>query len=114
WLPIHPSSMLTSATRRFVPAAVGAVAHSTRAFTSMATGSLDFINFDPYQTDGEPVKLHNFLNGQWVPAAKTTDIVDPLTGRAMLRMPDTGVGDLEPFVKSMRAIPKSGLHNPFV
>ncbi|KAF4712147.1 Succinate-semialdehyde dehydrogenase, mitochondrial [Perkinsus olseni] len=105
--------MLTSATRRFVPATVGAVAHSTRAFTSMAAGSLDFINFDPYKTDGQPVKLHNFLNGQWVPAAKTMDIVDPLTGRPMLRMPDTSVGELEPFVKSMRAIPKSGLHNPF-
>ncbi|KAF4662723.1 Succinate-semialdehyde dehydrogenase, mitochondrial [Perkinsus chesapeaki] len=104
--------MLSSPARRFVPVTAGAMARFSRTFTSTVAGSLDFINFDPNKKDCEPVNLHNFLNGQWVSAAKTTEIVDPLTGKPMLRMPDTSTSELDPFVKSMQAVPKSGLHNP--
>lgn len=38
--------------------------------------------------------------------------MDPLNGDEFLHCPDTQPDELEPFVKAMRAVPKSGLHNP--
>lgn len=38
---------------------------------------------------------------------------DPLNGEHFLRVPDTSVDEIHPFVASLKACPKSGLHNPF-
>lgn len=40
------------------------------------------------------------------------DIPDPLNGENFIRCPDTQMYEIEPFVSSLKAIPKSGLHNP--
>jgi 1-pyrroline-5-carboxylate dehydrogenase len=40
------------------------------------------------------------------------EIPDPLTGKPMVRCPDTQVYEIEPFVASLRAVPRTGLHNP--
>ena len=40
-------------------------------------------------------------------------MVDPLTGDEVIQMPQTSVGELAPFVDSLAACPKSGLHNAF-
>ena len=37
---------------------------------------------------------------------------DPLNGDPFLLCPDTQLFEIEPFVHSLRAVPKSGLHNP--
>jgi hypothetical protein len=39
-------------------------------------------------------------------------IPDPLNGEEFVQLPDTQPGELEPFVQSLQACPKSGLHNP--
>ena len=41
------------------------------------------------------------------------DLIDPLNGGTMLKIPDTQIDEIEPFVESLAAVPKSGLHNPF-
>ncbi|CAK9065759.1 Delta-1-pyrroline-5-carboxylate dehydrogenase 12A1 [Durusdinium trenchii] len=41
------------------------------------------------------------------------DIVDPLNGDAFLKVPNTGLDEIEPFVQRMASVPRSGLHNPF-
>ena len=39
------------------------------------------------------------------------DVVDPLTGATMLRVPLTSERELAPFLESLAVVPKSGLHN---
>ena len=69
--------------------------------------------FNPKTVTGDsPVTLSNFLNGQWTSAGNYTNIVDPLNGETIIRMPNTSESELSPFVERMRSIPKSGLHNP--
>jgi len=53
------------------------------------------------------------LNGQWSSARETMDIIDPLNGEPMLRLPNTSEAEIGPFVERMRSCPRSGLHNPF-
>ena len=59
-----------------------------------------------------PAKLRNFLNGGWVDAKKAQDIINPLNGEKIILMPDTREDELEPFIRSLLACPKYGLHNP--
>jgi 1-pyrroline-5-carboxylate dehydrogenase len=40
------------------------------------------------------------------------DIPDPLNGEVFIKCPDTQLHEIEPFVHSLKSVPKSGLHNP--
>lgn len=53
------------------------------------------------------------VGGKWVDTAKHLDIPDPLNGEPFTRIPDTQPSEVQPFVDSLRAVPKTGLHNPF-
>lgn len=55
----------------------------------------------------------NLCNGEWCGVKKYTDIVDPLNGETFIKMPNTSVDELAPFVKSLTSCPKHGLHNPY-
>ena len=69
--------------------------------------------FSPKTVNGSsPVTLSNFLNGKWVQAGFYTNIVDPLNGEYIIRMPNTSEKELGPFIQRIRSVPKSGLHNP--
>lgn len=61
---------------------------------------------------GAPVPLLNFVNGEWSGVKRYTDIVDPMNGDVIIKMPNTDKDELQPFIERMKAIPKSGLHNP--
>lgn len=52
------------------------------------------------------------MNGEWSLSAKSKSIPDPLSGEPFIKLPDTQLDEIEPFVQSLRAVPKSGLHNP--
>lgn len=69
---------------------------------------------DPDAMSGaNPCTLRNLAGGKWIDSAQYTDIVDPMKdGEIMVRMPDTQVNELKPFVDSLSACPKTGLHNP--
>jgi 1-pyrroline-5-carboxylate dehydrogenase len=60
-----------------------------------------------------PARVQNFLAGRWVDSRETIDVVDPLNGEAFIKCADVKQDELQPFVDSLRAVPKSGLHNPF-
>lgn len=53
------------------------------------------------------------MDGKWTGTAQYETIVDPLNGEAFIQAPLTSVDEIKPFVKSSKACPKSGLHNPF-
>ena len=71
-----------------------------------------FATIDP-ETLSPKDKGYNLVNGEWVGTKDYIDLVDPMTGKPMIKLPNTSVDEIEPFVESMRAVPKSGLHNPF-
>jgi 1-pyrroline-5-carboxylate dehydrogenase len=51
--------------------------------------------------------------GRWTGAAQSKTIPDPMNGEAFVSYPDTQVSEIDHFVTSLNACPKSGLHNPF-
>lgn len=54
----------------------------------------------------------NLCAGEWGSAKATHDIVDPLTGQVFMNVPNTGMDEIEPFIKRMASVPRTGLHNP--
>jgi 1-pyrroline-5-carboxylate dehydrogenase len=69
--------------------------------------------FNPRTVTGSsPVILSNFVNGEWKGTQTYTDIVDPLNGEVIIKMPNTSKSELKPFVEKMKSVPKTGLHNP--
>jgi 1-pyrroline-5-carboxylate dehydrogenase len=54
----------------------------------------------------------NLVQGEWVGTESYKALVDPMTGAPMISLPDTSVDEIDPFVESLRAVPKHGLHNP--
>lgn len=81
-------------------------------FAAVNKEALPWATIDPYQLSGaKPAQLYNLLNGEWVLPKNSIPIIDPLNGEAILKMPNTTVEELDPFVKSLNSCPKSGLHN---
>ena len=64
--------------------------------------------------DIEPHAVQNCVNGQWVETEKHMNIPHPLDKHKfdIFSIPDTQVKELEPFINSLKAVPKSGVHNP--
>eukprot|EP00884_Botryococcus_braunii_P001748 jgi/Botrbrau1/11574/Bobra.60_1s0024.1 len=78
-----------------------------RTFTSWAA------SFDPTKISGkQPAQVHNLVNGEWTLPASSKVIPDPLNGEGFISVPMTQSSEIKPFVESLKAVPKSGLHNP--
>lgn len=56
---------------------------------------------------------YNLVGGEWTSTKDYVDLVDPLHGGTMIKIPNTAVDEIQPFVDSLATCPKSGLHNPF-
>lgn len=61
----------------------------------------------------EKHKGMNLVQGEWVGTENYREVVDPMTGKHMLSIPDTSLAETEPFIESLKGVPKHGLHNPF-
>ena len=69
--------------------------------------------FNPKSTNGaNPATLSNFINGSWTRTTSYTDVLDPLNGDVIIKMPNTSKAELAPFIERMRSVPGTGLHNP--
>lgn len=55
----------------------------------------------------------NLVSGEWVGTREYSEVIDPLTGRPMMKIPDTQLDEIQPFVDSLQSTPRHGLHNPF-
>ena len=60
-----------------------------------------FATIDPNTMGGGSDKGYNLVGGDWVPSSQYIDLVDPLKGGTMLKIPDTQVDEIEPFVESL-------------
>mmetsp|Transcript_1039 Transcript_1039/g.2521 ORF Transcript_1039/g.2521 Transcript_1039/m.2521 type:complete len:556 (-) Transcript_1039:580-2247(-) len=82
---------------------------SFRAMSSQPS----WATLDPNTVSGKnPVKLQNLVDGQWKDTQAYINIPDPMNGEDFILMPDTKGAELEDFKKSLRKVPKSGVHNP--
>jgi 1-pyrroline-5-carboxylate dehydrogenase len=65
-------------------------------------------------TTAEPYAVSNLVDGTWTKAGATMTIPHPMDKDAhpIFTIPDTTVGELGPFLESLRKVPKSGRHNP--
>jgi 1-pyrroline-5-carboxylate dehydrogenase len=54
----------------------------------------------------------NLVNGEWIGTEKYNQLIDPMTGKPMISIPDTSAEEAEPFIQSLREVPIHGLHNP--
>eukprot|EP00933_Yihiella_yeosuensis_P053074 TRINITY_DN51249_c0_g1_i1.p1 TRINITY_DN51249_c0_g1~~TRINITY_DN51249_c0_g1_i1.p1 ORF type:complete len:565 (+),score=136.92 TRINITY_DN51249_c0_g1_i1:106-1800(+) len=54
----------------------------------------------------------NLVGGKWSGAQATRTVIDPLSGDAMLTIPDTSSEEAKQFTANLKKVPKSGLHNP--
>ena len=61
----------------------------------------------------KPATLQNLVAGEWRDTSALYPVIDPLNGEEFIQMPQTSVSELSPFVDSLAACPKSGLHNPY-
>ena len=52
------------------------------------------------------------VNGEWHVPKGSRDIPDPMNGEAFIKLPDPQVDEIQPYVQSLRSVPKSGMHNP--
>lgn len=84
-----------------------------RSITTMP----EFASCNPWEL-GQQDSVHEVLNcvgGVWTGETKAKIVIPhPLDRDAppIFTIPDTQVDELEPFYKSLRAVPKTGLHNP--
>ena len=64
--------------------------------------------------DTTPYGVSNIVNGQWAASKARMSIPNPMDKNKpdVFSIPDTAVDELEPFHQSLRAVPKTGLHNP--
>jgi len=84
-----------------------------RFASSRKMSSLPWATVDPWKMGGStPAQGQNLLAGEWVDSSVTKDIIDPLNGETMVKLPDVQMSEIAPYVESMKSCPKSGLHNP--
>ena len=68
---------------------------------------------DPFKMSAaSPAVGRNLVGGKWCDAASQHSVVDPLNGEAFVKVPNTTVGEIGPFVERMASCPRSGVHNP--
>ena len=68
---------------------------------------------DPFaMSTASPAVGRNLVGGKWCDAAAQHSVVDPLNGEAFVKVPNTTVGEIGPFVERMASCPRSGVHNP--
>ena len=71
-----------------------------------------FATLDP-KTLSPANKCMNLVEGEWTGVDKYFELVDPMTGKPMISVPETSMQETEPFIDSLWYTPKTGLHNPF-
>jgi hypothetical protein len=53
------------------------------------------------------------VGGKWVQPKASKAIPCPMTGEDFMKIPNTQPEEAQPFINALKAVPKSGMHNPF-
>ena len=57
-----------------------------------------FATVDPFDKMGANSKGLNLINGKWESTKELKNIVDPLTGDVMIKIPNTSIPETEPLI----------------
>ncbi len=92
-------------------------AHKTKARHFSTIPSWATLDPKHLGIDIKPHFVGNIVNGEWQPETsiqKKLSIPNPMDKHSfpIASVADTSMAELNPFIKSMEALPKSGLHNP--
>jgi 1-pyrroline-5-carboxylate dehydrogenase len=60
----------------------------------------------------ENCKLSNLVGGVWTSTIEYEDLIDPMNGNIIGKVPLTQKEETKPFIDSLLSVPKYGLHNP--
>lgn len=70
-------------------------------------------NLDATKMSGSnPAQAYNLVNGNWHLPANSKTIPDPYNGEEFVKVPDPQSDEVSEYIKSLQAVPKSGVHNP--
>jgi len=90
-----------------------------RAMSSSPSSSSslsEWATIDPKSlgTTAEPYAVQNLVDGKWCGSRTKMEIIHPLDKDAppIFTIPDTQADEIQPFLDSLRKVPKSGVHNP--
>lgn len=73
----------------------------------------EFATVNPENLTEETNRQSNLVNGVWTGTQDYENLIDPLNGKIMGKVP-LAIGDeTRPFIESLNSVPKYGLHNPF-
>ncbi len=85
----------------------------------MSTMIPSWATYDPYSAGSKGKEIYavpNLVDGQWShdSSKQTMSIIDPLDKDKgpIFTICDTQEDEIQPFIDSLRKVPKSGLHNP--
>eukprot|EP00798_Chlamydomonas_sp_ICE-L_P031866 gene31866-7073_t len=67
---------------------------------------------DPASMSPSSAIVQNIVGGKWFNPAKSRTLPDPMNGEPFMTVPDTSASEIQPFVDSLKSVPKSGVHNP--
>ncbi|KAK9813740.1 hypothetical protein WJX73_006181 [Symbiochloris irregularis] len=73
----------------------------------------EWASLDAVKISGSnPAQAYNLVNGEWHLPKKSKPLIDPFNGEDFMKIPDPQVDEIQPYVESLRKVPKTGLHNP--
>ncbi|KAG2439205.1 hypothetical protein HXX76_004568 [Chlamydomonas incerta] len=94
-------------------AALGSAAPVLPSLLQLARQFTEWATVDPKKFSGAaPASCQNLVAGRWTSSRESRLLPDPLNGEPFISVPQTQVDEIGPFVQSLRAVPKSGMHNP--
>ena len=82
----------------------------------MSSSAMPWATIDPTAlgSSSEPYNVPNIVDGKYTTARTTMEIPHPLNkdSHPIFTIPDTQSDEIQPFLESLRKVPKSGMHNP--
>ena len=93
--------------------------HATIILRNMSSSTTipSWATYDPYAAGngGDVYSVPNLVHGKWTHDTKQTmSIIDPMDKNKspIFTICDTQEDEIQPFIESLRKVPKTGLHNP--
>jgi len=74
----------------------------------------EFATVNPENLTPETCKVSNLVKGVWTPTQEYENLIDPMNGKIIGKIPLTIGDETKPFIESLNSVPKYGLHNPYL
>lgn len=86
--------------------------HFVKAFSTGDSVISAFATVNPENLTAKNAKAQNLCGGEWHNTKEWEDLIDPLSGKIMGKIPLTQPEESKMFIDSLATCPRHGLHNP--